>query len=586
MKKDLVLFNGNIYTMNFLKPKVEALLIRKGKIIDIGNNAEIKSKANSKYESIDLNGKVVLPSFIDSHVHLLGYAKSLIGIDLSNTKSKEEVIEKVKTRVENTEPNVWILGYGWNENDWKEIKLPSKADLDKVCNKNPLVLFKKDGHSIWVNSVALKKADINEHTLDPSGGKIVREYISKTPTGILKENAIYLVLKKIKKENIEDILPTPVLNSSTTSKEIKIKSKRNIYGAVKTASKNFNKVGITSVHNMESMNRQKILFDLNSEGELNLRIYSFFEQIEPEDLYDFKRNTKLDDRWTKIGGIKLFYDGSLGSRTAYMIEPYEDDENNYGIKVMEKEEVERLIRSANQLGLNFAMHAIGDRANKEVLDIYERVLKNYENETVLRNCVYNYKNDYKNNCIKNTSKSMKIRKSERKKLRNRIEHVQILRKEDFIRFKNLNLIASMQPYHLASDMKMAEKGWGERCKWSYAWDKLVKNGVHMTFGSDCPVETINPIRDLYVSITRQREDGYPDGSWYPEHKLTLRRAIYSYTLEGAYASGDEDIKGSINVGKLADLVVLSENIFKISPKDILNIDVCYTILNGNIVYSK
>lgn len=553
MKKDLILFNGNIYTMNFLKPKVNALLVRKGKIIDIGNNAEIKSKANSKYESIDLNGKVVLPGFIDSHVHLLGYAKSLIGIDLSNTKSKEEVIEKVKTRVEKTEPNVWILGYGWNENDWKEIKLPSKADLDKVCNKNPLVLFKKDGHSIWVNSVALKKADINEHTLDPSGGKIVRESISKTPTGILKENAIYLVLKKIKKENIEDILPIPVLNSSTTSKEIKIKNMGNIYNAVKTASKNFNKVGITSIHNMESMNRQKILFDLNSEGELNLRIYSFFEQIEPEDLYHFKRNTKLDNRWTKIGGIKLFYDGSLGSRTAYMIEPYDDDKNNYGVKVMKKQEVERMMRIANQLGLNFAMHAIGDRANKEVLDIYGRVLKNYENETVLRN---------------------------------RIEHVQILRREDFVRFKKLNLIASMQPYHLASDMKMAEKGWGKRCKWSYAWNELVKNRVHLTFGSDCPVETINPIRDLYVSITRRKEDGYPDGSWYPEHKLTLKRAIYSYTFEGAYASGDEDIKGSIDIGKLADLVVLSENIFKISPKDILNTDVCYTILDGKIVYSK
>lgn len=553
MKKDLILFNGNIYTMNPTNPKVEALLIRDGKIIATGSNKDIELKTSSNYEFIDLKGKAVIPGFIDSHIHLLGYAKSLIGIDLSNTKSKEEVIEKVKTRVENTEPNVWILGYGWNENDWKEIKLPSKADLDKVCNKNPLVLFKKDGHSIWVNSVALKKVDINEHTLDPSGGKIVRESINKTPTGILKEDAIYLVLKKIKKENIEDILPTPVLNSSTTSKEIKIKNMGNIYSAVKTASKNFNKVGITSVHNMESMNRQKILFGLNSEGELNLRIYSFFEQIEPEDLYHFKRNTKLDNRWTKIGGIKLFYDGSLGSRTAYMIEPYDDDKNNYGIKVMEKQEVERMIRIANKLGLNFATHAIGDRANKEVLDIYERVLKNYENETVLRN---------------------------------RIEHVQILRREDFIRFKKLNLIASMQPYHLASDMKMAEKGWGERCKWSYAWNKLVKNGVHMTFGSDCPVETINPIRDLYVSITRQREDGYPDGSWYPEHKLTLKRAIYSYTFEGAYASGDEDIKGSIDVGKLADLVVLSENIFKILPKDILNIDVCYTILNGKIIYSK
>jgi len=557
MKKDLILFNGNIYTMNFLKPKVEALLIRKGKIIAVGSNAEIKSKANSKYESIDLNGKVVLPGFIDSHVHLLGYAKSLVGIDLSNTKSKEEVIEKVKTRLEKTEPNVWILGYGWNENDWKEFKLPSKADLDKVCNKNPVVLFRKDGHSIWVNSVALKKADINEYTLDPSGGKIVRESISKTPTGILKENAIYLVLKKIKKENIEDILPTTILNSSTTSKEIKIKNMRNIYSAVKTASKKFNKVGITSVHNMESMNRQKILFDLNSEGELNLRIYSFFEQIEPDDLYDFKRNTKLDDRWTKIGGIKLFYDGSLGSRTAYMIEPYNDDKNNYGIKVMEKEEVERLIRSANQLGLNFAIHSIGDRANKEVLDIYEKILQNYGDDI-----------------------------SEGKQLRNRIEHVQILRREDFIRFKKLNLIASMQPYHLASDMKIAEKGWGERCKWSYAWNKLVKDGVHVTFGSDCPVETINPIRDLFVSITRTRKDGYPDGGWYPEHKLTLKRAIYSYTFEGAYSSGDDKIKGSIEEGKIADLVVLSNDIFRIPPKDILNTDVCYTILNGNIVYSK
>ena len=553
MKKDLILFNGNIYTMNHTNPKVEALLIRNGKIISTGSNKDIKLKASSNYEFIDLKGKAVLPGFIDSHVHFLGYAKSLIGIDLSNTKSKEEVIEKVKIRVEKTEPNVWILGYGWNENDWKVQKLPSKADLDRVCNKNPMVLFKKDGHSIWVNSVTLKKYDINKHTLNPSGGKIVRKSDDKTPTGILKENAIYLILKKIKKENIEEFLPTPVLNSSTTSKEIKIKNKRNIYDAIKTASKNFNKVGITSVHNMENMNRQKILFDLNSKGELNLRIYSFFEQIEPEDLYDFKRNTKLDDRWTKIGGIKLFYDGSLGSRTAYMIEPYDDDKNNYGIKVIENEEVERLIRRANQLGLNFAVHAIGDRANKEVLDIYERVFKNYKNDAILRN---------------------------------RIEHAQILRVEDFIRFKKLNLVASMQPYHLASDMKMAEKGWGKRCKWSYAWNKLVINGVHVTFGSDCPVETINPVRDLYVSITRTRVDGYPDEGWYPEHKLTLKKAIYSYTFEGAYASGDEKIKGSIKEGKIADLVVLSNDIFKIPLKDILNTDVCYTILDGNIVYSK
>jgi len=553
MKKDLILFNGNIYTMNHTNPKVEALLIRNGKIISTGSNKDIKLKASSNYEFIDLKGKAVLPGFIDSHVHFLGYAKSLIGIDLSNIRSKEEVIEKVKIRVEKTEPNVWILGYGWNENDWKVQKLPSKVDLDRVCNKNPIVLFRKDGHSIWVNSVTLKKYDINEHTLNPSGGKIVRKSDGKTPTGILKENAIYLILKKIKKENIEEFLPTPVLNSSTTSKEIKIKNKRNIYDAIKTASKNFNKVGITSVHNMENMNRQKILFDLNSKGELNLRIYSFFEQIEPEDLYDFKRNTKLDNRWTKIGGIKLFYDGSLGSRTAYMIEPYDDDKNNYGIKVIENEEVERLIRRANQLGLNFAVHAIGDRANKEVLDIYERVFKNYKNDAILRN---------------------------------RIEHAQILRVEDFIRFKKLNLVASMQPYHLASDMKMAEKGWGKRCKWSYAWNKLVINGVHVTFGSDCPVETINPVRDLYVSITRTRVDGYPDKGWYPEHKLTLKKAIYSYTFEGAYASGDEKIKGSIKEGKIADLVVLSNDIFKIPLKDILNTDVCYTILDGNIVYSK
>lgn len=167
-----------------------------------------------------------------------------------------------------------------------------------------------------------------------------------------------------------------------------------------------------------------------------------------------------------------------------------------------------------------------------------------------------------------------------------MEHVQILREEDFIRFKKLNLIASMQPYHLTSDMKMAEKGWGKRCRWSYAWNRLVKNGVHLTFGSDCPVETVNPIRDLYVSITRRGEDGYPNNGWYPEHRLTLEQAIYSYTYEGAYASADEDIKGSIEIGKLADLIVLSDDIFKISPKDILDVKVIHTILDGNIVYSS
>lgn len=552
MNRDLILFNGNIYTMNFSKPKVQALLIRNRKIIALGTNEEVKSKVNMNYEFIDLKGRAVLPGFIDSHVHFLKYAESLIGIDLNNMKSKEAVIDKVKTSIRKSKPDVWILGYGWNENDWKVKTLPSKSDLDRVCDKNPVVLFRKDGHSIWVNSVALKKAGINEQTLEPTGGKIIREPNSKKPTGILKDNAIYLVLKKRETQDIKDKIITPVLTSSSdNSKKIKIEKIININNAIKIASKNFNKVGITSIHNMENINRQKILFDLNSKGELNLRIYSFFEKIEPKDLNDFIRNIDLDKKWTKIGGIKLFYDGSLGSRTAYMIEPYDDDKNNYGIKVMKEEDVERLIISANQLGLNFAIHAIGDRANKEVLDIYEKIFK-----------------------------KIKI-----KQLRNRVEHVQILREEDFIRFKKLNLIASMQPYHLASDMNMAEKGWGNRCRRSYAWNRLVKNGVHLTFGSDCPVETVNPIRDLYVSITRQREDDYPNGGWYPEHRLTLERAIYSYTYEGAYACGDEDIEGSIEIGKLADLIVLSDDIFKISPKDILDVKVIYTILDGNIVYS-
>lgn len=553
MNKDLILFNGNIYTMNFSKPKAEALLIRKGKIIALGTNEEIKSNLNMNYEFIDLKGKVVLPGFIDSHVHFLNYAKSLIGINLNNIESKEAVIDKVKTRVSKSKPEVWILGYGWNENDWRVKTLPSKSDLDKVCDKNPVVLFRKDGHSIWVNSIALKKAGINEQTLDPAGGKIVREPDGKKPIGILKENAIYLVLKKIKTEDVKDTVMTPVLTSlSDDSKKTKIKKLGNINDAIKLASKNFNKVGITSIHNMENMDRQKILFDLNSKGELNLRVYSFFEKIEPEDLNDFIKSIDLDKKWIKIGGIKLFYDGSLGSRTAWMIKPYNDNKNNHGMKVMKEEEVERLIISANKLGLNFAIHAIGDRANKEVLDIYEKI----------------------------------FRKIKIKQLRNRVEHVQILREEDFIRFKKLNLIASMQPYHLTSDMKMAEKGWGKRCRWSYAWNRLVKNGVHLTFGSDCPVETVNPIRDLYVSITRRGEDGYPNNGWYPEHRLTLEQAIYSYTYEGAYASADEDIKGSIEIGKLADLIVLSDDIFKISPKDILDVKVIHTILDGNIVYSS
>lgn len=553
MNKDLILFNGNIYTMNFLKPKVKALLIRNGKIIALGTNEEIKSNLNMNYESIDLKGNAVLPGFIDSHVHFLNYAESLIGINLNDIESKEAVVDKVKTRVKKSKPDVWILGYGWNENDWKVKTLPSKSDLDKICDKNPIVLFRKDGHSIWVNSAALKKAGINEQTLDPTGGKIVREPDSKRPTGILKENAIYLVLKKIKTEDIKNMPVAPVINLlSDDSKKIKIENIGDINDAIKIASKNFNKVGITSIHNMENIDRQKILFDLNSKGELSLRVCSFFEKIEPEDLNDFIRNIYLDEKWTKVGGIKLFYDGSLGSRTAWMIEPYNDNKDNYGMKVMKEEEVEKLMISANQLGLNFAIHAIGDRANKEVLDIYEKI----------------------------------FRKIKIKQLGNRVEHVQILREEDFIRFKKLNLIASMQPYHLASDMKMAEKGWDKRCRRSYAWNRLVKNEVHLTFGSDCPVETVNPIRDLYVSITRQREDGYPNGGWYPEHRLTLERAIYSYTYEGAYASGDEDIKGSIEIGKLADLIVLSDDIFKISPKDILGVKVIYTILDGNIVYSS
>ncbi|MGB9813816.1 MAG: amidohydrolase [Thermovenabulum sp.] len=538
---DLILYNGKIVTMDEKMPEVEAVGIGGGKIVEIGSNEEVLSYKGKNTVIIDLKGKTVVPGFNDSHMHLLSFALSLEKADLNGCDGINELIRRVRKFIEanGIKNGEWVQGRGWNHEFFKEKRMPTRRDLDKISEEHPIILTRTCGHVAVANTYALKLAGIFENPPYVEGGSIDLDE-KGTPTGILRENAMELVYK---------LLP---MYKKDKIKEMIIK-----------ASNNFLKAGLTSVQtdDLDSIKGdfKEILeayFELEAEKKLPIRVN---EQVllptmeKLEAFLELGYRTGHGSEYFKIGPLKLLTDGSLGGRTAALSFPYEDDKTTRGIAIYNQEQLDELIEKAYLNGMQVACHAIGDRAMDMVFSSYDKAMKKFP----------------------------------KKDPRLRIIHCQITTEELIDKFKKYNVIADIQPIFVSSDLTIVEKRVGkERAKWTYNWKTLIEKGVHVAGGSDCPVEPFNPILGIYAAVTRKNLSGYPEDGWLPEQRLSVKQAVHIFTMGSAYCTYEESIKGSITPGKLADMVVLSEDIFNIVPDEIKDVGVEMTILGGKIVYTK
>jgi len=528
MKANLILYNGKIHTMDPARPRAQAVAVAGNRIAAVGSDEEVKGLLASS-EAVDLAGRTVVPGFTDCHIHFLDYALRLRRIELAGATSITEAMRRVAERARAAKKGEWLLGRGWDPNLWEGTRLPTRWDLDAVAPANPVALNSKDGHTLWVNSLALGMANVTAETPDPPGGRIERDEAGQ-PIGILREKA---------KELVERIIGEPSLEEAEV--------------ALKAAFDNAYRMGLVAIHDCEGSLAFAAFQELAKRGELGLRVLMHIPASNLDAAIELGLHSGFGDEFLRLGGVKIFADGTLGSRTAAMLEPYEGEPDNLGIIVTPKEELRALVRKASRAGIGVAIHAIGDRANREVLDVLEESRRAGEGIGLPRGIVIP------------------------QGLRHRIEHVQLLHPADIPRLATLNVVASMQPIHCTSDMLMADEHWGERSRWAYAWRSLLDAGTHLAFGSDCPVETLDPLAGIHAAVTRRRADGYPGpGGWYPEERITVEEAVRAYTLGAAYASGEERIKGSIVPGKLADLTVLSQDIFAIEPMAILETKVVAT----------
>ncbi len=522
----LALYNANIYTFSDIRPSASAILIDRGHILALGSDQEILSEIDNAQSSIDIEGRTILPGLTDSHIHLEQYAMGLIKVDCE-TDTRAECVDRIAKRAANTDPGQWILGHGWNQNVWPE-GFGSKEVLDGIAPNHPVYLTAKSLHAAWVNSAALKRANITGFTTDPQGGRIARDEVGH-PTGILFETAMDLIAEKIPEPSIDQVADA-------------------IYSALPILWK----FGLTGVHDFDRRRCFSALQLIRERGDLRLRVLKNLPLEDMPHAVALGLRSGYGDDFLRIGGIKAFADGALGPRTAAMLQAYTGEPDNKGILLLDNEEIFEHGRIAVEHGLSLTIHAIGDRANHEVLDGYEK-LRAYEQNLGIS-------------------------------LRHRIEHVQLIHPDDAHRLARLKLIASMQPIHATSDMLMADQYWGDRAEFSYAWRTQLNHGAVLTFGSDAPVETPNPFRGIYAAISRRREDGFPNQrGWYPNERLSITQALHAYTFGPAFTAGMENKLGKLESGYKADLIILGTNPFNCSPDELPGIKPCATIIDGRWV---
>ena len=535
---DLVLINGKIWTVNKVQPEAEAIAVWHGRILAVGKNVEVQALAGPATRVIDLRGRRVVPGFYDSHIHLLGSGQRLSEVALKDAADEAEFGKRLAEFDRKLPRDRWLLGGEWDHDRTFKGELPTAELIDKyVSSGRPVCLRRYDGHMAVVNSRALKQAGITADTPDPAGGEIFHKRGSKEPSGVLRDNAMGLV---------DQLIPAP--------------SESEIVEAVKAALEEARREGVTSAQDMDGSDRAtrtklfRLYQDLAKTGQLTTRIDFRWPIAEWKRLADLGAESGFGDDWIKIGGVKGFADGSLGSSTAKMYEPFLNEPGNTGVRVTPLDKMREYILGADAAGISVAVHAIGDQANAEMLDIFAEVAK------------INGPRDR----------------------RFRIEHAQHLRPVDYARFKEVGVIPSMQPYHATDDGRWAAGRIGpKRCASSYAFRSLLGAGAKLAFGSDWSVAPISPILGIDAAVNRRTLDGKDPQGWYPEQRITVREAIEAYTLASAYAGFEDKDRGSLEPGKLADLVVLSRDILADSEKDhIAETKVLTTVISGKVVYEK
>ena len=517
----------------------------------------MKSLLGSTGEWIDLNGRCVTPGLVDAHVHFQWFSLGLQQVNLDGAQSLDEALERIQISISNLQSppaSGWFRGRGWRIDDWPTNAFPTAADLDKVVPDIPAHLPDKSGHAAWVNSKALKIAGITAETPDPPGGQIQRD-TNGNPTGILFEDAIGLVADHIPR-------PTPA----------------QIAEAMKAAQEYCWGVGLTGIHDFDGRDCFLALQMLKEQGELGLRFVKNVPVYRLEYAIGAGLRSGFGDDWIRIGSTKIFADGALGPRTASMIAPYEGQPNNYGIIVTDKEEMMEKASQSSAAGLSVTIHAIGDKANHDVLDVYEAVRA--EEQKRLEIGDWRLKNGDQSPISQPQAVNLQS-----PQLRHRIEHVQVLHPDDLNRLGELNVIASMQPTHATSDMEMAESHWGARAQYSYAWRTMLNSGATLVFGSDAPIEKIDPLPGIYAAVSRRRINGDPTPEgWYPEQKLTMEETIHAFTMAAAITSGQEARQGSITPGKLADLTIYDRDLFTMPQDEILDTTIAGTMVDGQFKY--
>ena len=532
----VILYNGQIYTCDPQMPVVQAVAIRDGRIIALGSEGHVQATTASAggSEGINLHGRAVLPGITDAHVHINYQGMSSQEVRLTDVGSIAEAVSQVADRARGLAPGAWLHGSGWNHSAWGG-QWPSCRDLDVISPTNPIILTRKDGHSIWVNSAALALAGISDATPDPVGGHIQRDQ-SGVATGILLENAMEL---------IRAVVPSP------RPEERLAMLRMALHEALS--------YGITSLHippAIRPSDGREVLSDLQilrERGELNVRCLTHISADDLDAAIALGLRSGLGDNLLRIGGLKLFADGSLGSESAEMLSNYEG-RDHAGMATIEPEVLKKTVARANANGISVVVHAIGDAANRKVLDAIELVRGDGNLPTLA--------------------------------MPNRIEHCQVLHPQDISRFAALGVVASMQPIHCTSDMDSADELWGARSAHAYAWRELLTSGATLAFGSDAPVETMNPWPGIHAAVTRQRPDGHPTGGWYPRQRLTVGESIDAYCVGPAIASGEASQKGRIVPGKLADLVVLTGDPFHSTLNELHAITAAMTFVGGTVVFER
>lgn len=525
-----ILYNGNIRTLDASQPQVSAIAISYGRIVALGTDDDVRKYANSKTIEVNLNRKTVLPGLTDAHIHWQWLSIMLKSVDVFEVPSKAIALDRVKARATDIPDGQWITGWGWAQDMWEDRQFPTKADLDAVAPDNPVALNAKSGHAVWANSKALELAGITGSTPDPEGGEILRD-ANGEPTGILLESAMAIV---------RETVPPP-----TTEQ---------LADMMSDAQEQALKYGLTMIHDFDNPSCLSALQVLRERGDLKIRALKNINQdwLDAALKSGIRRN--FGDDWIRIGALKLFADGALGPKTALMFEPYEGEPDNYGITVVDKEEMVEFVSRASATGLPSTVHAIGDKAVHDVLDVFEHV------------------------------RGEEAKRGEaRSTRRHRIEHVQIIHPGDLDRLAELDIIASMQPIHATSDMITADRYWGERTQYAYNPRIQLDRGVTLAFGSDAPVEPFDPFLGIHAAITRYR-DGKPAGGWHPSARLTLDETLVGFTQGPAYAAHMEDRLGKLAEGYLADLIVLDRDIYAVEPDDILEIEVLGTMVDGDWQY--